>query len=301
MRARALDVPRIAAPGRPRARRGLCAALALAAAAMPAPAATAQAQSSYAALVAPPSVCPGSDVPTILAANQELQMLCLVDFARAASGLPVLTRAPLLAYSAAIKADDIVRCSDFSHTACERDQNAAFEQAGYIAPGVTTEVTENLATGSGLLGTPRSIMQDWLADEPHRTAMLDPRWRDEGVAIRKPPSLLGLTDAAVWVAHFGYRDSVPVPGAASKLRLTARPARARARRRTAYRFVVTAVLDGVRRPVPGATVKFAERRARTDARGRATIVASIARPRAVSAVAFIGTLRARRFVRVVKG
>ena len=300
MRARALDVPGIAAREGSRARRGLCAALAFAAAVLPAPAA-AQAQSGYAALVAPPSACPGSDVPTILAANQELQMLCLVDFARAASGLPVLTRAPLLAYSAAIKADDIVRCADFSHTACGRDPNAPFEQARYIAPGVTTEVTENLATGSGILGTPRSIMQDWLADEPHRTAMLDSRWRDEGVAMRKPASPLGLTDAAVWVAHFGYRDSVPAPAVASKLRLTARPARARARRRTAYRFVVTAVVDGVRRPVAGATVKFAERRARTDARGRATIVASIARPRAVRALAFIGALRAKRLVRVVKG
>src|SRR4051794_31238633 len=69
--------------------------------------AAAGAQGSDDRLLAPPSSCPGSDTPTLLAANQELQMLCLVDYARTASGVPVLSRAALLAYSAAIKADDI--------------------------------------------------------------------------------------------------------------------------------------------------------------------------------------------------
>lgn len=282
------------AGARPRAARALGAALAVAVL-VPA---SAGAQGSFDAYVAPPSACPGSDVPTSLAANQEIQMLCLIDYARVASGLPVLTRAPLLAYSAAIKADDIVRCEDFSHTACGRDQNAAFEQAGYLAPGATAEVTENLAAGSGLFGTPRAIMQDWLADAPHRTAMLDPRWRDEGVAMRKPLGLVALSDAVAWVAHFGYRDD-SAPPTLTKLKLTAGPARPRARRRTRYSFLVTGVMGGTRGPVAGATVKFAERRARTDAQGRATIVASILRPRPVSALAFIGALRAKRLVRVI--
>lgn len=283
-------------------RRGVLALGAALALALTAPG-HAGAQGSYDALLAPPSVCPGSDALTVLAANQEREMLCLVDYARAASGLPVLTRAPLLAWSAAIKADDIVRCGDLSHTACGRDQNAPFEQAGYLAPATPGEVTENLAAGAGLFGTPRSIMHDWLVDDPHRTAMLDPRWRDEGVAMRRPLGLVALPDAVVWVAHFGYRDAAPTapagPGALTKLKLTASPARPRARRPTRYTFLVTGVSGGVRVPVAGAGVKFAERRARTDARGRATIVASIRRARPVSAIAFIGPLRAKRIVRVV--
>jgi uncharacterized protein YkwD len=258
--------------------------------------AQARAQSPYDALLAPPTACPGSDVPTILAANQEGEMLCLIDYARAASGVPALNRSPLLAWSAAIKADDIIRCEDFSHTACDRDPDAPFRQSGYAAPGVASETTENLATGTGLFGTPRAVMGEWLADGPHRMAILDPRWRDDGVAMRKPPALAGLTDAAVWVAHFGYRGSAPA--ALTSLRLTARPARPRARRRTRYSFVVTGVTAGKRTPVAGATVRFADRRARTDARGRATIVTSIRRPRAVTALAFIGLLRAKRLVRV---
>ena len=258
------------------------------------------AQGSYDAYLAPPSACPGSDGLTLLAANQEREMRCLIDYARAASGVPVLARDPLLAWSAAIKADDIVRCGDFSHTACGRDQNASFDQAGYITAAAPGDVTENLATGSGLFGTPRSIMNDWLVDDPHRTAILDPRWRDEGVAMRRPLGLVALPDAVVWVAHFGYREAAPAaPASLTKLKLTASPARPRARRQTRYTFRVTAVSGGVRVPVAGAGVKFAERRARTDARGRATIVASIRRPRPVSAIAFIGALRAKRIVRVV--
>ena len=105
----------------------------------------------------------------------------------------------------------------------------------------------------------------------------------------------------------------------AKLKLTAGPARPRPRRSTRFRFLVTGVTAGVRGPVAGATVRFADRRARTDARGqpsdggpsgsnrdlavqprvRATIVASIRRARQVRALAFIGTLRARRTSRVV--
>ena len=240
---------RTAARRRSRATCALRGALALA---LLAPA-HAAAQSPYDAYLAPPSACPGSEVLTVLAANQELQMLCLVDYARATGGLPALTRTPMLAWSAAIKADDIVRCGDFSHTACGRDTNAPFEQAGYIAPAAQSEVTENLATGSGLFANPRSIMLDWLRDEPHRTAILDPRWRDQGVAMRRPP---GLGDGAVWVSHFGYR-SVGGGGALAKLKLTAGPARPRAGRSVRYSFLVTGVTDGVRAPVAGATVKFA--------------------------------------------
>jgi len=261
--------------------------------------AQAGAQSSNDRLLAPPSACRGSDTLTALVPNQEPQMLCLIDYARAASGLPVLTRAPLLAYSSALKAADILRCNDFSHTACGRGENAVFEQAGYLAPGIVAEVTENLAAGAGIFVTPRSIMSDWLADGPHRAAILDRRWRDMGVAARKPLTLARLPDGVVWVSHFGYRDSVDT--SLSKLKLTAGPAQPRARRATRYRFVVTGVVAGVRVPVPGAGVKFAERRARTDAQGRATIVASIRRARPVLALAFIGPLRAERTVRVLAG
>lgn len=70
----------------------------------------------------------------------------------------------------------------------------------------------------------------------------------------------------------------PDPGsrpARAALRLRAAPRRARAGRRTTFRFEVAA---GRRRPVRGATVALAGRRARTDRRGRARIVIRPMRP-----------------------
>jgi hypothetical protein len=55
------------------------------------------------------------------------------------------------------------------------------------------------------------------------------------------------------------------------LRLSVSPRRAPARRRTRFRFRVTALVGGRRSAVGGATVRLAGRRARTDRRGRATL------------------------------
>lgn len=285
-------------------RRGLrgrarCATAAVAVAVALTPAPAAAASGAYDAYLAPASMCPGNDVPTLLASDQVSSMLCLIDYARAARGLAALSSSPLLAASAAAKADDIVRCNDFSHTACGRSAEAPFEQAGYIRPDESWTVGENLAFGSDLLGSPRSIMRAWLESDEHRENLFGEQWRDQGVALRKPAALLGLTTEAVWVSHFGRRESAVAaapsagdapgsgssPAATTPMRISVRPARARSGRRTRFRFVVTVLASGAAEAVRGATVTFASRRARTDARGRATIVTVLRRRGRYRAVA----------------
>jgi hypothetical protein len=65
--------------------------------------------------------------------------------------------------------------------------------------------------------------------------------------------------------------------AARKLRLSVRPRRVRADRRTRLRFRATALSGALRRPVRGATVRFAGRRVRTDGHGRASMVVRLHR------------------------
>jgi uncharacterized protein YkwD len=287
-------------------------ALTVAVAVAPAPAGAAS--GAYDAYLAPASACPGSDVPTLLASEQMSAMLCLIDYARGARGLAALSSSPLLASSAGAKADDIVRCDDFSHTACGRTAEAPFEQSGYISPDVSWTVGENLAFGSDLLGSPRSIMRAWLESDAHRENLFGEQWRDQGVALRKPAALLGITTETVWVSHFGRRDSAVAaapaagnapgsgsgPAAASAMRITVRPARARSGRRTRFRFVVTAGASGAARAVRGAIVSFASRRVRTDARGRATIVAILRRRGRHTAIATKASAsRAKATVRVI--
>jgi X-Pro dipeptidyl-peptidase (S15 family)/X-Pro dipeptidyl-peptidase C-terminal non-catalytic domain len=77
--------------------------------------------------------------------------------------------------------------------------------------------------------------------------------------------------------------SVPAGGSASRaggapLRLQARPRRANAGRRRAFRFALTALVNRKRVPVAGAAVRFAGRRARTNARGLALLRVELERP-----------------------
>jgi hypothetical protein len=70
-------------------------------------------------------------------------------------------------------------------------------------------------------------------------------------------------------------DVAPPPDACVRIRLRVTPRRVRAGRRTRFTFVATAPRDGQVQPVPGALVRLGSRRARTDRRGRARIVARL--------------------------
>ncbi|KKL19788.1 hypothetical protein LCGC14_2461970, partial [marine sediment metagenome] len=66
--------------------------------------------------------------------------------------------------------------------------------------------------------------------------------------------------------------------AKSRIRMTVRPRKVRADRRRRFRFRVTTVRGGKRRVVRAVTIRLAGRRARTNRRGRATIVKRFRRP-----------------------
>ena len=76
--------------------------------------------------------------------------------------------------------------------------------------------------------------------------------------------------------------------AGSQLILKASPTKARAGRRTRFKFTVTVAVGTTRRAVAGARVSFAGRRATTTAGGRAKVVKKFSkkgRPRATATLA----------------
>jgi dienelactone hydrolase len=90
---------------------------------------------------------------------------------------------------------------------------------------------------------------------------------------------------------------VAVAGSRGVMRLRVRPGQSVAGRRTRFRFRATSA----GRPVPGATIRFAGKRARTNRRGRARIVERIRKPGRYRAVARrSGMRRASARVRVVR-
>ena len=156
------------------------------------------AQSSSDPLLAPVSACPGQ---TDLRASRKRQvraMVCLHRYAREHAGLAQLHTSKKLRWSARRKAQDLVRCQEFSHSACGRDAFYWFHRVGFTHG--SWGAGENLAMGTGELGTARSNMLAWLRSPPHRQILLSPSFRQVGIGMVRGRR----RSARYWVAHFGY-------------------------------------------------------------------------------------------------
>jgi uncharacterized protein YkwD len=131
---------------------------------------------------------------------QERTMLCLVNRARAAHGLPALAATRPLVKAADHKSRDILRCGAFSHEACGREFTYWMTRFGYrgCAEG------ENIAWGSGGLGTPSSIFRAWMRSQGHRENILGP-YEETGVGLQTG-KLEGVAGAHVWTEEFGSRS-----------------------------------------------------------------------------------------------
>jgi uncharacterized protein YkwD len=112
--------------------------------------------------------CPGQGDANASAGVQERAMLCLVNKARTARGLSRFTAVGSLGRAAGRKSADILRCDEFSHEACGREFTYWIERSGYDACGAA----ENIAYGTGSLGTPRSIFRAWMRSSGHRRNIL---------------------------------------------------------------------------------------------------------------------------------
>jgi len=127
-------------------------------------------------------------------------MLCLVNDARRARGIEPLAAVGSLNRAADHKSGDILRCDEFSHEACGREFTYWMTHFGY--QGCTEG--ENIAWGSGGLGTPRSIFRAWMHSQGHRENILGP-YEDIGIGLRTG-KLEGYGGAHVWTQEFGSRE-----------------------------------------------------------------------------------------------
>ncbi len=154
-------------------------------------------------LIAPASACPHQRDLSDPVAVQERAMRCMTNFARDRIGLGRLGADHRLKRSAAHKARDIVRCNSFSHSACGRAFTYWIRRAGYLSGGCW-RAGENIAWGSGDLGTVRNIFEAWMHSSGHRHNILSAGYDGLGVGL-EIGSLEGYSPASVWVQHFGER------------------------------------------------------------------------------------------------
>lgn len=153
-------------------------------------------------LIAPETACPGQSDQSLPPAAQEATMGCMVNFARGKASGADLAEVATLENSSGDKAGDIIQCDEFSHTACGRPFTYWLEQDGYLQPGGCQQAGENIAWGTGDLGTVRSILTAWVHSPDHLANMLSASYDQFGVGLEVGP-LSGYPDAHVWVTHFG--------------------------------------------------------------------------------------------------
>ncbi len=163
------------------------------------------AKDPWAAYVAPESACPGRSTVNASPVAQDRTMVCMLDYARAQHGLRPLPVVYLLNRSSLLKAIDIVRCGDFSHTPCGHPFGGTFDAVGYHGETTTAE-GENIAWGDGRSGSPLAVVEGWLNSSHHRENLFSGDWGEEGVAVFPVSRFLGRRDVEVWVSQFGSRS-----------------------------------------------------------------------------------------------
>lgn len=132
-------------------------------------------------------------------------ILCLTNAERTQRHLQPVRENTTLRTAAARHSADMVRLSYFAHTAPSGETFVdRILRAGYTRRTDAWALGENLAWGTGDLGTPRGIHAAWMRSSGHRATILKPAYRELGVGISLGvPSDAGV--GATFTANFGVK------------------------------------------------------------------------------------------------
>ena len=129
--------------------------------------------------------------------------LCLVNQERTARGLRPLKANRLLAKAARGHAADMVHKNYFSHDSLNGGSFVdRIKKAGYVKGHFLPTLGEDLAWGSGDLGTPREIVQGWMNSPGHRANILDPKFHEAGMGVAFGDVGAGM-DGMTYAVDFG--------------------------------------------------------------------------------------------------
>jgi len=131
--------------------------------------------------------------------------MCLLNAQRRSRGLPTLRPNARLARSSSGHSTDMVRRRYFAHdTPAGRTALDRIRAAGYVRRG-SYRIGENLAWGTGSLGTPQGVIRGWLNSPAHRRIMLSPGFRELGIGVVTDIPLRADGQGATYTANFGMR------------------------------------------------------------------------------------------------
>jgi uncharacterized protein YkwD len=133
-------------------------------------------------------------------------VLCLVNEQRTRRGLTPLVANAQLTTAAQRHSDDMVARKYFSHTSADgRMFSQRISAAGYLTGARSYSLGENIAWGSGSLGTPQKIVAGWMNSAGHRANILNASFRDSGVGVAAGVPVAGYSGGGTYTHDFGYR------------------------------------------------------------------------------------------------
>jgi uncharacterized protein YkwD len=159
-------------------------------------------------LVVPPSVSAGRSGRVTRVSRLDAGLVSQVNAFRVAHGLVPLRVSPSLRAAAIVHSTQMARLGYFSHDSANGGSFSSRVATYYSAHGYRSwTVGENLLWASPDVGTARALKL-WLASPPHRENLLNPRWREIGLAsvhARSAPGVYGNSPATIVTADFGSR------------------------------------------------------------------------------------------------
>lgn len=150
----------------------------------------------------------GDALPRSAPSHARSVTLCLINQKRTTYGRRSLRLNKLLGVAARRHSSDMVRNQYFAHDSLGgRTFDARIRSSGYLAGAATWDVGENLGWGAGTEGSPRQMVDAWMASPTHRRVLLDRRFTQIGIAIAAGAPSAGHERAATYATEFGRRSS----------------------------------------------------------------------------------------------
>jgi uncharacterized protein YkwD len=162
------------------------------------------------AFAAPASAadCPSADVAPTAANTVEIRasILCLTNAERSQRGLVSLHENVKLRSAAVAHSTDMVRAGYFAHTTPGGDTFAdRILAAGYAKRNDGWSLGENLAWGTGDVGTPRGVHAAWMRSSGHKANILRAGYRELGIGVR-PGVVRDAAVGATYTTDFGVKS-----------------------------------------------------------------------------------------------
>jgi uncharacterized protein YkwD len=150
----------------------------------------------------------GDTMPEKLAPNEARKAIaCLLNAQRDKAGEHALDPDKKLQKAAQRHTDQMDGSGCFDHQCPgEADLGRRLELVDYLTGGLTRwAYGENIAWGSGKLGTPKEIVRSWMNSPPHRANLLNPSFDDVGIGFRAGTPAKGRKQGGTYTADFGLR------------------------------------------------------------------------------------------------